>query len=72
MSVDVPGDVFSISDHAGSTGQSTTNPMDHWREETFQQALEEFNWVFPEPEFSLNVSHCHRYINFYNDKDLAV
>ncbi|QKX64433.1 uncharacterized protein TRUGW13939_11607 [Talaromyces rugulosus] len=57
MSVDVPGDVFPMSDHAGSTGQSTTtNPMDHWREETFQQALEEFNWVFPEPDFSLNLS----------------
>jgi hypothetical protein len=58
MSADVSGDVFSMSGHAGSAGQSTTtNPMDHWREETFQQALEEFNWVFPEPDFSLNVSH---------------
>lgn len=59
MSVDGPDNLFSMSNHAGSTSQSTANPMDSWREETFQQALEEFNWVFPEPEFSLNVSHYH-------------
>lgn len=58
MSVDVPGDVFSMSN--GSTSQSTANPLDNWREESFQQALEEFNWVFPEPEFSLDVSHYHK------------
>jgi hypothetical protein len=47
-----------MSAPAGSTSQpAMINSMDHWREDTFQQALEEFNWVFPEPEFSLNVSH---------------
>lgn len=57
VSVGVPGDVFSMGSQSGSTGQP---PIDHWREDTFQQALEEFNWVFPEPEFSLNVSTLSR------------
>lgn len=49
MLVDVPGNAFSVAGH----GQpATDNPIDH----SFQQALEEFNWVFPDSEFSFNVS----------------
>ena len=62
MSVDLTGDMFSIS---GSTAAAvppihTSSGLEHWGEVTFNQALEQLDWVFPESDLTLNVSHSPR------------
>lgn len=57
MSVDLPGDIFPIAGDDAGAIPSTQNDtkMKHWREETFNQALEQFDWGLPESDLSLIV-----------------
>lgn len=63
MAIDVTGDIFSITGGGGGGGAGATlatqpaGGLEHWQEETFNQALEQFDWVFPESSLSLTVSH---------------
>ncbi|KAJ5114398.1 hypothetical protein NUU61_000157 [Penicillium alfredii] len=56
MPVDLTGDIFSATGSGGTTADSapTNDQMDPWCEKTFHQALEEFDWVFPEPAMGLD------------------
>lgn len=58
MSVDLTDNPFSIPDHSsGMLPLTQTNSgLEQWGEETFNHALEEFDWVFPGSDLSLNVS----------------
>ncbi|THC91342.1 hypothetical protein EYZ11_009207 [Aspergillus tanneri] len=40
--------------------------MEQWREETFNQALEQFDWVFPESDLSLNTPSRNGFDFFQN------
>lgn len=60
MSIDMTGDPFSISESASNMMpfSRTGGGVDSWGEETFNHALEEFDWVFPASDIALCV--CHR------------
>ncbi|KAJ5570045.1 uncharacterized protein N7459_009475 [Penicillium hispanicum] len=57
-SVDLSGDLISMASRNEGAIQHVpaSHAMDHWREDSFNQALEQFDWVFPEPDIGLNVS----------------
>lgn len=53
MSVDLPGDIFSMT-ASGTVAAPSTHPNTGME---FSQALEQFDWVFPDTDLSFNVSH---------------
>ncbi|KAB8224868.1 hypothetical protein BDV33DRAFT_187854 [Aspergillus novoparasiticus] len=58
MPVSVPGDLCPLPSCSVSAAQSvpTDNALEHWHEETFNQGLEQFGWVFPEADIGFDVS----------------
>ncbi|KAE8367278.1 hypothetical protein BDV27DRAFT_76110 [Aspergillus caelatus] len=66
MPIDLPGDFFSLPGGSAGAAQSilTGNALEYWREETFNQELEQFNWVFPEPDIGLDPSQDPSQNNF--------
>jgi len=58
MSVDLTSNLFNASNSNPDMlpFPQTNSGLEQWGEETFNQALEEFDWVFPGSDLSLNVS----------------
>ncbi|KAB8212596.1 hypothetical protein BDV34DRAFT_184256 [Aspergillus parasiticus] len=58
MPVSLPGDLFPLPGCSAGAVQSvpTENALEHWREETFNHGLEQFDWVFPEADVGLEPS----------------
>lgn len=71
ISVDLAGNPFAISETSPemlSFPQTNSNGLEHWGEETFNHALEEFDWVFPS---CLDVCECHQVETFNRNSTLT-
>lgn len=55
IATDLEGGSLCIAPRAGAIhSPATNNNMDPWQEESFNHALEQFDWVFPEPTVDPN------------------
>lgn len=59
MSIDMTGDPLCISESPSNIMpfSRASGGMEAWGEETFNHALEEFDWVFPASDIALGVCH---------------
>lgn len=59
MSVEMSNNPFAVSETGPEMMpfRQTDNGLEQWGEETFNHALEEFDWVFPSCDLGLDVSH---------------